>query len=135
MPIVPTRIIGIIGAARGAIRFAGVMPPIGIVPVGIIGIKVKLESISAFKDAHTLSRCGRQSISSHQIHNNPRRTSKSVINVRGHCQCHHLLQLGYSVAITDEIRSDPEQESSGTNQKSALDMHVSRGRKVRISLP
>ncbi len=41
MSIVPTRITGIIGAVRGAIRFAGVMPPIGIVPVGIIGIKAR----------------------------------------------------------------------------------------------
>ena len=41
MSIVPTRITGITGAVRGAIRFAGVMPPTGIVPVGITGIKAR----------------------------------------------------------------------------------------------
>jgi hypothetical protein len=38
MFIVPARVTGITGAVRGAIRFAGVLPPTGIVPVGITGI-------------------------------------------------------------------------------------------------
>ena len=50
MPIVPARIIGIIGAARGAIRFAGVMPPIGIVPVGITGIKARRSPIFRYAE-------------------------------------------------------------------------------------
>lgn len=39
------RITGITGAVRGAIRFAGVLPPTGIVPVGITGINKARRSL------------------------------------------------------------------------------------------
>mgnify|MGYP001255417114 CR=1 FL=1 len=45
MFIVPARVTGITGAVRGAIRFAGVLPPTGIVPVGITGIKARRSPI------------------------------------------------------------------------------------------